>query len=171
MASIAVVCLGPARHLGLPRLHQRSRLVGRLRRLEPPLASCQGLRGFGQFLLRVSPALANGQRITLHDLMGDMEEIRHAQAFQALFRKLDEGLGAVTDYIQHPGAQAREPFPDQRLPRGIGPIVCHLFQQEIARRKLHQTRSMRSESFIHRANHLAHRSARTPLLLPRRGRL
>jgi hypothetical protein len=31
--------------------------------------------------------------------MGDMEEIGHAQAFQALFRKLDEGLGAVTDHI------------------------------------------------------------------------
>jgi hypothetical protein len=136
-ASRAVVCLGPARHLGVPRLPQRSRLGGRLRRWEHPLASCQDLRGFCQFLLRVSPALANGQRITLHDLLGDMEAIGHAQAFQALFRKLDEGLGAGTDHRQPPGAQAREPFPDQRLPRGLGPIVCPRFQQEIARREVH----------------------------------
>src|SRR5262249_46020665 len=99
MAPIAMVCLGPACHLGLPRLHQRSRLMGRLRGVEPPWVSCQNLRGFCQFLLRVSPALANRQRITLHDLMDDMEEIGHAQASQALFRELDKGLGTVTDHI------------------------------------------------------------------------
>ena len=76
------------------------------------LASCQGLRGFGQVLLRVSPALAHCERITLHHLMGDMEEIGHAQAFQALFRKLDPGLGAVTDQIPHLGAQGLEPLLD-----------------------------------------------------------
>ena len=99
--------------------------------------------------------------------MGDMKEIGHAQAFQALFRKLDESLGAVTNHIQHPSAQAREPRLDQRLPRGIGPIVYRLFQQEIARREVHTDQKHAfQERFIHGPNNLAHLSARTPRAAP-----
>ena len=41
--------------------------------------------------------------------MDDMKEIRHAQALQALFGKLDQGLGSVTDHVQDRRAQRREP--------------------------------------------------------------
>ena len=33
------------------------------------------------------------------EFMDDMEKIRHAQALQALFGELDQGLGSVTHYI------------------------------------------------------------------------
>jgi hypothetical protein len=43
----------------------------------------------------------------LDDLMGDMEEIRHAQTRQPLVSKVDQGLGSVTHQGQHPGPEAR----------------------------------------------------------------
>src|SRR5215813_10637464 len=61
MAAIDVVCLFPSRDLGLSHLYQRSGLVGRLLRSTHLLASCQGLPGFRQCLLRVSPTLAKRQ--------------------------------------------------------------------------------------------------------------
>src|SRR5580765_4811637 len=78
--------------------------------------------------------------------MDDMEEIGHTQAFQPLFRQLNQGLGPVTDHIQHPGAKGLEPLLYQRLPRGIGPIVRHLFEQEIARSEVHEAKIMRSKN-------------------------
>ena len=100
----------PARHLGVPRRHQRLGLWGLRRRLGPSLESCEGLLGCLEFLVRVSQASAKGERIALDDLMDDMEEIRHTQALQPLFGELDQGLGSVTDQVQDLGSQGREPL-------------------------------------------------------------
>jgi hypothetical protein len=101
--------------------------------------------------------------------MDDMEEIGHAQTFQPLFRQLNQGLGPVTDHIEHPGTKGLEPLLDQRLPRGIGPIVRHLFQQEIARREVHEDQDHAfQERFIHGPNDLAPLTACTAVLLPAR---
>jgi len=123
VASIDVGCLCPSRPLGLPRLHQHSRLAGRLLPLELSLASCQGLLGFHQCLLRVAPALAHSKRIALHERMDDREDIGHAQTCQPLVRQLHQGRGSGTDPIEPRGAKGLEPLLSQRLPRGIGPIV------------------------------------------------
>ena len=108
---IGVVRLFPARHLGLPRFHQRPGLAGHL---HPPVSRpwrrARASWAFVSSCCAWRTALANGERIALHDLMHDMEEIRHTQALQPLFGELDQGLGPVTDQVQHlrcPGALSR----------------------------------------------------------------
>jgi hypothetical protein len=96
-------------------------------RVGPVLTSGQGLCGFREVLVRLSQVVANGQCIALDDLMDDMEEIRHAQTLQPLFGELDQGVGAITDEGEHPGAEGLEPLLHQRLPRGIRALLRHLF--------------------------------------------
>src|SRR2546426_442206 len=98
-APIGVVRLFPSRHLDLPCFHQYFGLWLRLIHLGWPWASCHGLLGFRELLMRLSQALANGKRITLHQIMHAMKEVRHTQALQALFGELDQGLGSITDQI------------------------------------------------------------------------
>src|SRR5712691_9363767 len=61
---------------------------------------CEPLLNVFEFLVRLSQAPANGQRIALDDLMDDVKAIRHTQALQAFFGQLDEGVGPITDHVQ-----------------------------------------------------------------------
>src|SRR5712692_3146728 len=107
-------------------------------RLGPALESCESLLGFREFLVRLSHAPAQGKRIALHDLMHEVEEIGHTEALQPLFGELNQSLGPITDQIEDLGSQSRESLIHQRFPRGIGPIFCHLFQQQISRFQIHK---------------------------------
>jgi hypothetical protein len=104
----------------------------------PLLASGESLLRLLEVLVRLAQVATNGQRVALDKLMNDMKEIRHAQTLQPFFGELDQGLGSVTDHIQHPSAEALESLLHQRLPRGIGAIVRDLFQQQIAGGKIHE---------------------------------
>src|SRR6266571_8401340 len=121
-APIAVVRLFPVAHLGLPRRYQHRGLSTIMLRVGPLLASGESLLRLLEFLIRLSPVSTKGEGIALDDLMHDMKEIRHAQTLQPFFGELDQGLGSVTDHIQHPSAEALESLLHQRLPRGIGAI-------------------------------------------------
>ena len=70
--------------------------------------------------------------------MDDMEEIWHAQTLQPFVGELDQGLGSITHQVQHPGAEDLQSLIHQRLPRGIGALVRHLFQYKIACREVHE---------------------------------
>ena len=70
--------------------------------------------------------------------MNDMKDIRHAQTLQPFFGALDQGLGSVTHHIQSPSAEVLESLLHQRLPRGLGAIVCDLFQHQRAGGKIHE---------------------------------
>ena len=95
--------------------------------------SSQGLLGFLEFLMRLSHAPAKGQRIALDDLMHEVEEIGHAETLKSLFGELEQGLGPVTHQGEDRGSQRCKPLIPSRFPRGRGPILCHLFQQQISR--------------------------------------
>ena len=75
--------------------------------------------------------------------MREVEEIGHTEALQPLFGELNQRLGPVTDDREDLGSQGLEALIHQRFPRGIGPILCHLFQQQIARFYLKGARNPR----------------------------
>ena len=132
----------------------------------------QGLFGCLEFLLGLSQVSAKGERIALDDRMDDRKEIGHAQTLQPFFGELDQGLGSVTDQVQHPGTEALQPLIHSRLPRGIGAIFRHLFQQQITRGEVHEDQDhVFQEGFIHGPNDLSYLTTREPVLLPAPRRL
>src|SRR5207248_9734713 len=108
VAPIAIVRLFPAAHLRLPRRHQQRGLWSIKRGVGPLLASGESLLRVLEVLVRLAQVATNGQGVALDELMNDMKEIRHAQTLQPFFGELDQGLGSVTDHIQHPSAEALE---------------------------------------------------------------
>ena len=165
--AIRALHLGPLLDLGLSHCHQCLGLCGVRRRGEPFLETGEGLRGLREFLLGLSHVLANGQRIALDDVRDDMEEIWHAEALQPLLGQLDQGVRAVTDQVPHTGSEDLEPLLQQRLPGGLGPILCHRFQEQIPRGQVQTDQHHPfSEGFIDGANDLSSLSPSTPVLLP-----
>jgi hypothetical protein len=106
--AIRGVHLRPSLPLVSPRLHLSLGLCAVMRRLGPPLESRKGLRGFLERLVGLPQAPTNGQGRALDDLMDDVQDIRHAEAPHALFGKLDEGGGPLTDHVPALRAQRLE---------------------------------------------------------------
>jgi Zn-dependent M32 family carboxypeptidase len=141
-------------------------------RMGPLLAASESLLRLLEVLRRLSPVSTKSERIALDDLMNDMKEIRHAQALQPFFGKLDQGLRSVTDHIQHSSAETLESLLHQGLPRGIGAIVCDLFQHQLASGEVHEDQDHAFQKrFIHGPNDLAYLPTRLSVLLPGRRRL
>jgi tetratricopeptide (TPR) repeat protein len=129
--------------------------------------STEHLLGFLQRFLGLAHALRYGERVALDEIMHAMQEIGHAQALEPLCRKVDEGFGPITDQVPDTGSEGLEPRLHQRFPRGAGPILGHLCQQQIPCGEVHEDQQHPfHERFVHRANDLAHLIPRAAVLFP-----
>ena len=81
---------------------------------------------------------SDGERGTLHQIMHDMQEIWPTQALQALVREWDQRLGPVADQRPPTGPQGQESLIPHGLPRRLGAVFCHVFQQQRARAQVHK---------------------------------
>jgi hypothetical protein len=99
-----------------------------------------------KLLLGLVQAPANGKRIALAKCMKHMEKVRHTQALHPWCRGLDQGLGPVTDQVADTSSKRLALRIYQRFPRGIGPILGHLFQRRCPVGRSMQTSIMRSKN-------------------------
>jgi hypothetical protein len=73
-------------------------------------------------------------------------KVRHTQALHPWCRGLDQGLGPVTDQVADTSSKRLALRIYQRFPRGIGPILGHLFQRRCPVGRSMQTSIMRSKN-------------------------
>jgi hypothetical protein len=120
----------------------------------------------------LSHTLPYGERVAFDDLMHKVEEIRHPEALQPLFGELNERLGPVTHHVQHTGSQGLQPLISQHFPRGVGPIVCHLFLHNVPSGHILEDQDhLFQEDFVHGPNNLSYLAMGDPVLLPTPGGL
>src|SRR5688500_6597999 len=89
----------PARHLRVLRLYPMRGLTGRRTSWVSRMVLQESLLSFVPFLVCLRQPPTNGERVTFHDVVHEMKEIRHTQALQPLFSKLHEGLCPVTHQV------------------------------------------------------------------------
>jgi len=162
----------PSLHVRAPHLHVLLGLWGVLRLPLRPRGPAEPLCGVLQLLVGVSHAPSTGERRALHQIMHTRTEVRHTQALQAFFGQLDQGSGPVTAEGPHTGSSGLEPLLHQRLPRGVGAILCHLCPPQLPRGQGHEDQQhLFQKRFIRGPKDLSHLTPRAPVLLPRPRRL
>ena len=125
-----------------------------------------------QVSTRLLQTTAKGQRIALDQVMDEVKQIRHTQAVQARFGQLHQGLGSVTDQVQHPHTQCLKPCLDQRVPGLIGAIIGDLFNHQIAAYQVHEHHyHPLQKRFIYCPNDRSCLAPGNPLTLPSLDRL
>jgi hypothetical protein len=124
----------------LPSSSIRMRALQRLRDvwslLTPTIQGwllAEPLLGVLQFVVSLAHTPTNGERVALPQLMHARKESGHPQALQPLFCKLDQGLGPVTDEVASPCPESGKPLIHPGLPRRLGALLGHAFQQQIPR--------------------------------------
>ena len=113
-----------------------------------------------------------GERRALHDVMHEVKESRHTQARQALFGKLDERVGPITDHVPDLRSQGFEALVHRGLPCGVGAIVCDVLKQQIPRcHGLKDQHHALQKRLVGAADDRAHLAMGDPVLLPGLGGL
>jgi len=92
------------------------------------LAGGEAFLGLLQGLLRLSQTTAEGQRIALDEVMEEVKYLRDAQALSTRFGQFDQRFCPITHQRESPDSQCLQPRLDQRVPRVITPLLCHLFE-------------------------------------------
>jgi hypothetical protein len=162
----------PVRPRGSTRLHQglgalacRPVRLGRLAGGEAFWRLRQGLR-------RLSQPTADGQRIALDEVREEMKDSRETQALHARFGQFEQRLCPLTHQGEPPDAQGLQPRRDQRVPRGITTLLCHLFAYQRPADQVQAPQHQACQAgFVHRPDDRAGLAMGYPRLLPSGGRL
>src|SRR5688500_8106150 len=133
----------PVFHQGLTRLYGGLCLLSLLTLWWAGLQGLEALLGLLKSLVGLPHTTQDGQCISLGQVMAQVKQIRDAQAAQTCVGEFDQCLGPVTHQVQHLGAKRLEPRLGQAVPGVIAAVHAHLFHQQIATGKLHETSIMR----------------------------